>query len=446
MNPNTSLLLNLGSAKNKRDWPDYLQHGFTEADVPDLLAMVADESLHNAPDEEDAVWAPLHAWRTLGQLRSAAAVQPLIDLFDTLCEDDWALTELSKVMGMIGEPAIDPLADYISVNHHSEFARVMAVDSLGEIAKQHAQTRDRMLDIFQRYMQSPDKEAYSLNGLLVCQLMDLGATELIDDIRKLYASGCVDVSCAGDMEDVEIGLGLRGKRSTPKPNYSELNGLSPAPAPEPAMSFEGISHFLDRYGHDDAVLDVSELDGFFAALACAPDTIMPSRWMPALWGGEQGMPAWDDLDEARQFTELVMMHYNEVMQAFLEDLYEPVFLERSAEGKTHTIVDEWCEGFLRGLKLWGHMTTEDMQVLESCLPPVRLFATEEGFEALKHMAENDILTEQARIEPLIRRLYRHFFEQRGQGVQTFIREVPKVGRNDPCPCGSGKKYKRCCLH
>jgi SEC-C motif-containing protein len=28
--------------------------------------------------------------------------------------------------------------------------------------------------------------------------------------------------------------------------------------------------------------------------------------------------------------------------------------------------------------------------------------------------------------------------------QTFRREAPKVGRNDPCPCGSGKKYKRCC--
>ncbi len=28
--------------------------------------------------------------------------------------------------------------------------------------------------------------------------------------------------------------------------------------------------------------------------------------------------------------------------------------------------------------------------------------------------------------------------------ETFVREGPKVGRNDPCPCGSGKKYKRCC--
>jgi hypothetical protein len=29
-------------------------------------------------------------------------------------------------------------------------------------------------------------------------------------------------------------------------------------------------------------------------------------------------------------------------------------------------------------------------------------------------------------------------------VETFRREMPKVGRNDPCPCGSGKKFKKCC--
>jgi hypothetical protein len=28
-------------------------------------------------------------------------------------------------------------------------------------------------------------------------------------------------------------------------------------------------------------------------------------------------------------------------------------------------------------------------------------------------------------------------------VKTIVREEPKVGRNDPCPCGSGKKYKKC---
>ena len=32
----------------------------------------------------------------------------------------------------------------------------------------------------------------------------------------------------------------------------------------------------------------------------------------------------------------------------------------------------------------------------------------------------------------------------GQNMRPVVREAPKVGRNDPCPCGSGKKFKRCC--
>jgi len=33
---------------------------------------------------------------------------------------------------------------------------------------------------------------------------------------------------------------------------------------------------------------------------------------------------------------------------------------------------------------------------------------------------------------------------RNQSPTTVVRTEAKVGRNDPCPCGSGKKYKKCC--
>jgi uncharacterized protein YecA (UPF0149 family) len=34
--------------------------------------------------------------------------------------------------------------------------------------------------------------------------------------------------------------------------------------------------------------------------------------------------------------------------------------------------------------------------------------------------------------------------KRTEKAKTVRRQQPKVGRNDPCPCGSGKKYKKCC--
>lgn len=38
----------------------------------------------------------------------------------------------------------------------------------------------------------------------------------------------------------------------------------------------------------------------------------------------------------------------------------------------------------------------------------------------------------------------HLFPPRG--CSTYVRPTPKIRRNDPCPCGSGKKYKLCCYN
>ena len=38
----------------------------------------------------------------------------------------------------------------------------------------------------------------------------------------------------------------------------------------------------------------------------------------------------------------------------------------------------------------------------------------------------------------------YFVDGKRGGAETFVRQEPKVGRNDPCPCGSGRKYKKCC--
>ncbi len=40
----------------------------------------------------------------------------------------------------------------------------------------------------------------------------------------------------------------------------------------------------------------------------------------------------------------------------------------------------------------------------------------------------------------------YFYDGEPVAPETFVRELPKVGRNEPCPCGSGKKYKKCCLN
>ena len=448
MSAKTDILFRLGPAENHRTWPDYLAHGFTTADVPALVALAADQTLHNADPDSNDVWVPVHAWRTLGQLRAPDAARPLIALFDTLCNEDWALSELYRVLGMIGEPALDPLAAYLAEPGHDEFARIMAVDALAEVAKQHPALRDRVLSIYRDYLREPDTTAPTLNGLLLGRLIDLQAVELIDDIRQLFARNCVDLSCAGDLEEVEMQLGLRTQRDTPPPDYARLHGLRPPPEETNNADIrELVDHHLARHGTSASIQNSSELDGFLAALACAPEMLPPSSWLAEIWGGEELAPEWDDEDDARAFFAALILLYNKLISDLDDESYAPTFIRETRDERTRLVVDDWCVGFLRGLQLWPAQRGDgDMLVLEECMTPIWLFVTDEGRKTLESMEQDEITAWQQRIGEGVQRLFGHFARGAGQPATPYVRETAKVGRNDPCPCGSGKKYKRCCLH
>ena len=85
---------------------------------------------------------------------------------------------------------------------------------------------------------------------------------------------------------------------------------------------------------------------------------------------------------------------------------------------------------------------ESFELFEGMLDKVR----EETMVALHRVqieaqqAEVEQAKKQAQATPVN---YSHGEESEDEAVQTYKREQPKVGRNDPCPCGSGKKYKQC---
>ena len=117
---------------------------------------------------------------TLGQLASVEAIEPIINSFDSLCHDDYALGELAEVIGMIGPAAIPALTHHWQKTGRDEFSYVMTMDALYEVAKQHPETRDQVVSIYQNYMTKPFTSAQNLNGLLMGRLLDLKATEAIE--------------------------------------------------------------------------------------------------------------------------------------------------------------------------------------------------------------------------------------------------------------------------
>ena len=220
------ILCELGEVRrNRDDWPDYKQYGLGRDDIDDLLNLVTDEFLHDAPSEGNEVWVPLHAWRALGQLEDTRAIEPLIGAFNSLWEDDWALEELPLAVAMLGQNGIRPLTEYLNDRSHAEFARAMAVDALEGIAERQPSVRDQVVTNITEYLEGPDENAQGLNGCAVNTLITLNAVESIDTLRRLYESGKVDLSACGDIEEVEIELGLRTVRSTPAPNFLETYGF-----------------------------------------------------------------------------------------------------------------------------------------------------------------------------------------------------------------------------
>ena len=104
--PPVDVLLSIGDVRGLSTWLNYSQYDLTAKDIPELIRMATDDSLNFNDPNTTYVWAPLHAWRALGQLRAIQAIEPLITLFHKLEDDDWANQDLPVVFGMIGKQAL----------------------------------------------------------------------------------------------------------------------------------------------------------------------------------------------------------------------------------------------------------------------------------------------------------------------------------------------------
>ena len=441
-------LLKLGEVSRNAEWPDYLQLGISSKDVPELQTMLANKALHHAPQESNEVWVPLHAWRALGQLKSLESVELILSLLDEiLVNDDWAMTEIPIVFGLIGTAAIDALNRYLHEQDHDEFSRVMAANGIKQIASLNPEYYPQCVALLTAYINKPDGSATALNACVVGDLIDLEAKESIETIRKLYHNGLVDICMQGDLEDVEIELGLRDKRDTPKPHYGKLAAKKKIEKPDPDSPnyiYKQLNYYLAEYGSENAIENVSELDGYLAAIVSAPSVIMPSQWMPVLWGGEDHMPEWPDLDTYQDFVTTLMDYNNFVVSSLIEEDYEPLFMEGRFEDITITLPNDWCNGYLRGINLWPPLNTVDATLVTNAIQPIKLFVTENGYNQLKTMSDKKIEELHQEISINAQEIHQHFIIQRSQFEKPV--RVEKTGRNDPCPCGSGKKYKKCCLH
>lgn len=215
--------------------------------------------------------------------------------------------------------------------------------------------------------------------------------------------------------------------------------------------FDRLGDFLDAIG--PPAMNIESLDGFFAALICGPEMVMPSEYLAEVWGEDFSFA--DDA-QASDMLDLMMRHWNAIAGELLRTLdephvYLPVLLENTAGSAPG---NDWARGFMRGVQLrpagWRELLDSDEH--GGAVLPIMLLAHEHDPDpALRPVP----ITPDKREELLqamivgLTRIYRYFEPHRRSLAQprlntTVRRATPKIGRNDPCPCGSGRKYKHCC--
>ena len=226
-----SELLTLGDCRDFRGWPNYLDLGLRSEHVPELIEMATDKELNWADSESLEVWAPVHAWRALGQLRAVPAIEPLLQLLHELEDVDWAYDELPQVYGMIGREAIPALARYLDDASHGLWPRVTAAFSLERIAAGDPSARGECVTILSRQLERFTENDPILNGFLISYLVTLRAVEAAPLMERAFAADSVDLSIPGDWEDVQVELGLKETREAPR-NCGPLFRMFDAPEHE----------------------------------------------------------------------------------------------------------------------------------------------------------------------------------------------------------------------
>jgi uncharacterized protein len=223
--------------------------------------------------------------------------------------------------------------------------------------------------------------------------------------------------------------------------------------PEPLTDAElaHLSEILGRLGNKRA-MNLEQLDGFLSALICGPELVPPSKYLPMIWGDRT---VFEDASSAQEFLSLIMRHWNTIADTLhSDDVYLPLLLE---EENGNTPANDWANGFLRGMEFgkedWAFLL--DDEDYGGSLIPIFALANEHNPD-LKMRSYKDPISTELR-ETLIvgaaagtTQIYRYFKAQRLLdndplgNMSTFRRTMPKIGRNEQCPCGSGKKFKQCC--
>lgn len=220
-----------------------------------------------------------------------------------------------------------------------------------------------------------------------------------------------------------------------------MNKFSSAPH---IMDIDELDAFLMSDQMPDDCMQICDMDGFLTAIAIGPDMVMPSEWLPYITGGQE--PEFETEKQAQAFFGGVMEWYNGILRTLSEapEEYEPYIYENM---NGDPIFSDWAEGFLIGVSLrqeaWNALRNSKeyshyFTPIVAHMPDFEKGGFLIGDDVYEKMYE--VLKNDTNIIPNAVIQIDRFWKQ----TRKYYEGRTKIGRNDPCFCGSGKKFKKCC--
>lgn len=246
----------------------------------------------------------------------------------------------------------------------------------------------------------------------------------------------------------------------------------PLDQPLTEEEFAQLDVFLKHHESPSAAMDSAMLDGYLTAVAIGPNMAMPSAMLRWVWDFEDGeeSPEFESNGQAQTIIGLILRHYQNIVETLNQapQDYQARLPQRmqATDGPVLPVLDEWCWGFYTAiaadLDAWAPL----MAVEPAWFSTVLHYGTDEGgqdepdwaADPARHLAAADSLAGN------VRQIHAFYLALRRQQIadgqmpgirrapsglpfqapnQTPFRNPAKTGRNEPCPCGSGKKYKHC---
>ena len=463
-----SLVRRLSEAKSPRDLYDWEgQDGYYVAacrvsaeDVPGLVDIVRKwgdpdwpDDVDGSPiDEDDAELLPVTAWRTLADLKADAAVEPLVNVLCALEDeyDDWASEELPHVFGKIGNSASEPLIEVAKNRDNPEFIRSIAARGLRCVADCHAETRDRVVACLTEMMVHAVESDLDFNTTLMVELVRLHAVEAAEPIERAFAANLLDLGMMGDWERVRKQLGVEGLGLTmPEHPHNSVERL---------RSKMGFSIFSDRPIFQDGDIEDEAADAYYER---AYETFSRSS---------EAQPIVEQHGDVEWFQMLLEFGLNylgetvdemtpsSVMEFVLD--YVPRKVSTDADSAASIIgeLSAFWKYLDRVYKLPAakaiveRLETKGLVAeLEANLSDSPNFGIAKSFFMLGKNAGYD-MTSEAGMAKFTAAYNRLLSSPRASAAPLSaaplsaapVAKSQRVGRNAPCPCGSGKKFKKCC--